>query len=416
MVSGMLSQYYADNPSSFTSEVRSIVENWSDKNRMELMTVSGSGQVSMTSSGFAPTFDVLTQDYYDALKSGSSGTFTGRLPSGEKVIAISIVTPDTAGEFSVIRIMASTARIDRHIASLIIIAAVTFGAILSLMMFSGMYFVKSIVLPVRQLGATARRYARGDFSVRMPVQSDDEIGELCEIINKMADELSQSEAMRNEFISGVSHELRTPLTAIKGWAETIGSMPDDSETIVKGMRVITSETERLSEMVEELLDFSRMQNGKFTLTKGNVDILAELGDAVLIYTEKAKKEGIELVYAEPEDLPAVYGDRNRLRQVFINVIDNAIKYSEKGGLVTVQAILADENRIEIEVSDTGCGISPEDLPKIKTKFFRANHNKRGSGIGLAVADEIITMHSGTLEVFSEQGMGTTVVIMLPVKK
>lgn len=416
MVSGMLSQYYADNPSSFTSEVRSIVENWSDKNRMELMTVSGSGQVSMTSSGFAPTFDVLTQDYYDALKSGSSGTFTGRLPSGEKVIAISIVTPDTAGEFSVIRIMASTARIDRHIASLIIIAAVTFGAILSLMMFSGMYFVKSIVLPVRQLGATARRYARGDFSVRMPVQSDDEIGELCEIINKMADELSQSEAMRNEFISGVSHELRTPLTAIKGWAETIGSMPDDSETIVKGMRVITSETERLSEMVEELLDFSRMQNGKFTLTKGNVDILAELGDAVLIYTEKAKKEGIELVYAEPEGLPAVYGDRNRLRQVFINVIDNAIKYSEKGGLVTVQAILADENRIEIEVSDTGCGISPEDLPKIKTKFFRANHNKRGSGIGLAVADEIITMHSGTLEVFSEQGMGTTVVIMLPVKK
>ena len=416
MVSGMLSQYYADNPSSFTSEVRSIVENWSDKNRMELMTVSGSGQVSMTSSGFAPTFDVLTQDYYDALKSGSSGTFTGRLPSGEKVIAISIVTPDTAGEFSVIRIMASTARIDRHIASLIIIAAVTFGAILSLMMFSGMYFVKSIVLPVRQLGATARRYARGDFSVRMPVPSDDEIGELCEIINKMADELSQSEAMRNEFISGVSHELRTPLTAIKGWAETIGSMPDDSETIVKGMRVITSETERLSEMVEELLDFSRMQNGKFTLTKGNVDILAELGDAVLIYTEKAKKEGIELVYAEPEDLPAVYGDRNRLRQVFINVIDNAIKYSEKEGLVTVQAILADENRIEIEVSDTGCGISPEDLPKIKTKFFRANHNKRGSGIGLAVADEIITMHSGTLEVFSEQGMGTTVVIMLPVKK
>ena len=222
--------------------------------------------------------------------------------------------------------------------------------------------------------------------------------------------------MRNEFISGVSHELRTPLTAIKGWAETIGSMPDDSETIVKGMRVITSETERLSQMVEELLDFSRMQNGKFTLNKGNVDILAELGDAVLIYTEKAKKEGIELCYAEPEDLPAVYGDRNRLRQVFINVIDNAIKYSEKGGLVTVQAILADENKIEIEVSDTGCGISPEDLPKIKTKFFRANHNKRGSGIGLAVADEIISMHSGTLEVFSEQGMGTTVVIVLPVKQ
>ena len=415
MVSGMLSQYYADNPVTFASEVRSMVENWSEKNRMELMTINSAGEVSMTSSGFAPTKDIIAQDYYDAIDSGSSGTFTGRLPSGEKVIAVSIVTPDATGEFSVIRLVSSMKRVDSHIGLYIIIAAVTCGAILALMMFSGMYFVKSIVIPVRQIGAAARRYARGDFSVRMPVKSDDEIGELSEILNKMADELSQSEAMKNEFISSVSHELRTPLTAIKGWAETIGSMPDDRETVSKGMRVITTETERLSQMVEELLDFSRIQNGKFTLNKGNVDILAELGDAVLIYTEKAKKEGIELVYAEPEDLPIVYGDRNRLRQVFINVIDNAIKYSEKGGLVTVQAVQPDENHIEIEVSDTGCGITPEDLPKVKTKFFRANHIKRGSGIGLAVADEIITMHSGTLEVFSEQGVGTSVVIVLPVK-
>ncbi len=415
MVSGMLSQYYADNPVTFASEVRSMVQNWSEKDKMELMTINSSGEVSMTSSGFSPDSNVLAQDYYDAVKGGSSGMYTGRLETGEKVIAVSIVTPDISGDFSVIRIVSSVDRIDRNVAWYIIMAALLCGAILSLMMFSGMYFVKSIVIPVRQLGTTARRYARGDFSIRMPVKTDDEIGELCEIINKMADELSQSEAMKNEFISSVSHELRTPLTAIKGWAETIGSMPDDSDTVTKGMRVITTETERLSQMVEELLDFSRMQNGKFTLTKGNVDILAELGDAVLIYTEKAKREGIELVYAEPEDLPVVFGDRNRLRQVFINVIDNAIKYSEKGGLVTVQVVQTDDSRIEIEVSDTGCGISPEDLPKIKTKFFRANHNKRGSGIGLAVADEIITMHNGSLEVFSEQGMGTSVVIMLPVK-
>lgn len=416
MISGMLSQYYSDNALTFSSEVRSIVENWSDKDKMELMTINSRGEVSMTSSGFAPSADILAQDYYDAVSSGSAGYFIGKLPTGEKVIAVSIVTPDTSGDYSVIRLVSSMKKVDNHIAAYIIAVAAVCAAILTLMMFSGMYFVKSIVIPVRQLGATARRYARGDFSVRIPVTADDEMGELCEIVNKMADELSQSEAMKNEFISSVSHELRTPLTAIKGWAETIGSMPEDKETVTKGMRVITAETERLSQMVEELLDFSRMQNGKFTLNKGNVDILAELGDAVLIYTEKAKKEGIELVYAEPEDLPIVYGDRNRLRQVFINVIDNAIKYSEKGGLVTVQAVQPDENRIEIEVSDTGCGISPEDLPKIKTKFFRANHNKRGSGIGLAVADEIISMHSGTLEVFSEQGMGTSVVIMLPVKK
>lgn len=415
-VSGLLQQYYADNPSTFASEVRSIVENWSEKDKMELMTVNSSGQVSMTSSGFIPSVDILTQDYYEAVKSGSTGFYEGEMPGGQNIIAVSVVTPDNTGDYSVIRMVSSMDRVNTHITLNIIAVAALCGAILALMMFSGMYFVKSIVLPVRQLGATARRYARGDFSVRTPVKSDDEMGELCEIVNKMADELSQSEAMKNEFISSVSHELRTPLTAIKGWAETIGTMSDDRETVEKGMKVITSETERLSQMVEELLDFSRMQNGKFKLEKKNMDILAELGDAVLIYEEKARQEDIQLVYTEPEGLPIVYGDRNKIRQVFINVIDNAIKYSEKGGLVTVQAVQTDEGRIEIEVSDTGCGISPEDLPKIKTKFFRANHIKRGSGIGLAVADEIIAMHGGSLEVFSEFGVGTSVVISLPVKK
>lgn len=412
MAAGLLQQSYSDNPLGFGSEVRSMVVNWSDKDKTELMTINASGQVTMTSSGFAPLKNILAQDYYDALENGS-GSYIGKLSTGEKVIAVSALTPDTAGEYSVIRLVSSMERVDRHVALCIAAAAVLCGTILAFMMFSGMYFIKSIVIPVRQLGATARRYAKGDFSSRIPVTADDELGELCEIVNKMADELSQSESMKNEFISSVSHELRTPLTAIKGWAETIGTMPEDRETVTKGMRVISTETERLSQMVEELLDFSRMQSGKFTLHKTNVDILAELSDAVLIYTERAKKEGIELVYAEPEDLPIVYGDRNRLRQVFINVIDNSIKYSEKGGLVTVQAISPDDTKIEIEVSDTGCGISPEDLPKIKTKFFRANHNKRGSGIGLAVAEEIITAHSGTLEVFSEVGMGTSVVIMLP---
>lgn len=416
MISGLLQQSYSDNSLTFPSEVRSMVEDWSDKDKSELMTINASGEVSMTSSGFAASSDILAQDYYDAVESGGTGYFLGKLPTGERVIAVSAITPDFTGDYSVIRLVSSMEQIDSHIARLIIAAVFICGAILALMMFSGMYFIKSIVIPVRQLGAAARRYARGDFSVRMPINTDDEMGELCDIVNKMADELSQSETMKNEFISSVSHELRTPLTAIKGWAETIGAMPDDRETVTKGMRVISSETERLSEMVEELLDFSRMQSGKFTLTKGNVDILAELGDAVLIYEEKAKKEGIELVYAEPENLPVIYGDRNRLRQVFINVIDNAIKYSERGGLVTVQALSPDETKVEIEVSDTGCGISPDDLPKIKTRFFRANHTKRGSGIGLAVADEIISLHGGTLEIFSEQGMGTSVVIMLPVLK
>ena len=248
---------------------------------------------------------------------------------------------------------------------------------------------------------------------RIEKRTDDELGELCDSINYMAGELENTEKMKNEFISSVSHELRTPLTAIKGWSETLYTLgADDPETFKKGMRVIAGETERLSGMVEELLDFSRIQDGRFTLTKESTDILAELGDAVLIYTERAKELGIEIEYFEPEMLPFVYGDASRLRQVFINIIDNAVKYSNPGGKISIEAY-AEKGEIVVLVSDNGVGISAEDLPKVKTKFYKANHTRRGSGIGLAVANEIVEMHGGRLIINSELGKGTTVMIRLP---
>ena len=156
-----------------------------------------------------------------------------------------------------------------------------------------------------------------------------------------------------------------------------------------------------------------MQSGRFTLVKSTIDVLAELEDAVLMFAERARREGINLVYEEPEEMMPMFGDKNRLRQVFINVIDNALKYSDSGDTVTISAKMQ-ESMISISVSDTGCGISPEDLPKVKTKFFKANHTRRGSGIGLAVADEIVQMHDGEIQLESVLGEGTTVTILLPV--
>ena len=285
--------------------------------------------------------------------------------------------------------------------------------VLLLLVVTGVYFIRSIIRPIKQISATTRKFAKGDFSVRIDSQSHDEIGDLCASINQMADELSNTENMKNEFISSVSHELRTPLTAIKGWAETM-CMDTDPDTIQRGVHVIVNETERLSEMVEELLDFSRMQSGRFSLQCATMDILAELGDAVLIYEEKARKENIRIIYQEPEMLPFVYGDKNRIRQVFINVIDNAIKYSNPGSTITVSAEEVG-NMIQVTVTDNGVGISEADLPHVKTKFFKANHTRRGSGIGLAVADEIISMHGGRLDITSELNVGTNVTITLPVE-
>lgn len=412
-VTSVLSIHSQDSDANFSAEMRNMLETFNEKDKIELMAINSKGRVALTSSGFSPDEDSAMPDYEEAMESGE-GSYIGRLAGGEKILAVSVPLSSFNSEYSSVRMVTSLTEIDNTIKGYIIFVTAICAAIILIIVITGLYFAGSIVKPIRQISGITRKFAMGDFSVRIQNNSDDEIGELCMAINHMADELSSAEAMKNEFISSVSHELRTPLTAIKGWAETLmvdgGESPD---TMKKGVGVIVNETERLSHMVEELLDFSRMQSGHFTLQNANMDILAELGDAVLIYSDKARRDGIKIFYDEPEMLPFVYGDKNRIRQVFINVIDNAVKYSSAGDSVTVTACESD-GMIEVKVADTGCGIKESDLLKVKTKFYKANHTRRGSGIGLAVADEIIHMHGGSLDITSAgEGKGTTVTIILP---
>ena len=229
-------------------------------------------------------------------------------------------------------------------------------------------------------------------------------------------EKEENERLRREFTANVSHELRTPLTAIKGWAETLQTGGIGRETYDKGMNVIVREAERLSGMVEELLDFSRMQSGRMRLILKKIDLLAELDEAVYMFTDRARTEHKNLIYDEEDTmLSPILGDVNRLRQVFINVIDNALKYTNPGGTVRVSAY-EDDGFIRVIIKDSGCGIPAEHLPNVKKKFYKANQNVRGNGIGLAVANEIMELHSGSLDVDSEEGMGTTVIITIPTMK
>ena len=410
-VTGVLSRYAQDADTSFSSEMRSTIENFSDKEKMELMAINSKGQVVLTSSGFTPEENAAMPDYESAMD-GGDGYWVGTVGK-ETVMAVTVDISDLSTEYNAIRVVASLEQVKETLHTYIFgVTAICVGIPL-LLVITGVYFIRSIVQPIQQINATTKKFAKGDFSVRINDTSNDEIGDLCVSINQMADELSNTENMKNEFISSVSHELRTPLTAIKGWAETM-CMEADPDTVQRGVHVIVNETERLSEMVEELLDFSRMQSGRFSLQCATMDVLAELGDAVLIYVEKAKRENIRIIYQEPEMLPFVYGDKNRIRQVFINVIDNAIKYSNPGSTITVSAEEV-SGMIQVTITDNGVGISAADLPRVKTKFFKANHTRRGSGIGLAVADEIITMHGGRLDITSELNVGTNVTITLPIE-
>lgn len=407
----VLARLYEDMAVNYSTEVRGIIENFEKKDQMELMSINKSGEVTLSSSGFSPDESYYMPDYESALAAEDGlGIYMG-LDSGENILAVTIIIAQPSSSYNALRFVTSLSLVDSQLSAIMTLAIAVSACVVLIVVMSGLYFVKSICVPLMEITSTAGKLAKGDFSERIAVKNDDEIGELSRVFNNMADELENSEQIKNDFISSVSHELRTPLTAIKGWSETL-SGGYDPETFAKGMKVITGETQRLERMVEELLDFSRIQSGRFSLQMSTMDVIAELEDALLIYGEKAKQEHITLTYNEPEFLCPVYGDKNRLRQVFINIIDNAIKYTDAGGRVDVCA-QKQTDTMTITLSDTGCGIAASDLPKVKAKFYKANSTRRGSGIGLAVADEIVTMHGGTLDIESEQDVGTTVKITLP---
>ena len=389
-------------------------EGFEHKDKIEVQVINSGGKVIVSTTGFQSP-DNVTADFNRAVGSGSgSYVFRGKNSGGERVMAGTKLIYGSHGEvLGAYRWISSLKSAYRKINITVIIIVLLYLSVLGLCAVSGFFFMKSIVNHLCEMGNTARKIAGGDFKARIEVKEHDEIGELSETINYMASELENAETMKNDFISSVSHELRTPLTAIRGWGETAKmSIGTDEELVARGLDVVLSEADRLSGLVEELLDFSRMQSGRITVNIMPMDVSELLRAATDMYTELAVKQGIELSYTPPMQNSIVLGDPDRLKQVFINIIDNAVKYTEKGGLVLVTQTRED-GCVRITVKDTGVGIPAEDLDHVKEKFFKSNKTVRGSGIGLAVADEIIKQHQGLLFIESTEGVGTTATIVLP---
>lgn len=422
----VFSGFQSPGSTEFTSAARDYIENFDKKENMGVMVLNSTGKVVLTSTGFLPEEDEKFTDF-DAAEANEDGYafWRGTLLSGEAAMSETRVIKDPDGAVvGAIRYIVSMEPVNsRIILSAVIIIAIGL-VILGLVIISGLLFIRSIVKPIQRLSEAAGQIAQGDFSASEKIEHkyDDEIGDLCDAVSDMAKDLQTTEQMKNDFISRVSHELRTPLTAIKGWAETMqlserGTL--DRRTFDKGMGVIIKESTRLTGIVEELLDFGRIQSGRMVLMNEKIDILAEFDETVYMLKERAVEEGKHLLYDEPEVVyPPIYGDRNRLRQVFLNILDNALKYTPKGGVVAAQVIYSKDEPdiIKIIVTDTGCGISAEDLPRVKEKFYKANQTVRGSGIGLAVADEIMNLHHGSLDIESGEGVGTTVTLTFPIYK
>lgn len=383
------------------------------KDKIEVQVIDHNGEFVVSTTGFQFKNESMP-DYEMANKNGKEAFMESETSEGEPIMAGTVILYDTSGKkLGAYRWITSMDAANKLMFNFVIVVILVALLILGICSFSGIFFIKSIIHPIRDVSNIARKIAMGDFESRIELNKNDEIGELCDTINYMASELSRAENMKNDFISSVSHELRTPLTAIRGWGETAKmSVGMDEELVNRGLDVVLSEADRLSGLVEALLDFSRMESGRLSVTSSPLNVSKLLSECADMYTELAKKQGIELHFTPPAEELQVMGDTNRLKQVFINIIDNAVKYTESGGQVLINQI-HEEGCVRITVTDTGVGIPAQDIDRVKEKFYKANKVVRGSGIGLAVADEIIKQHQGLLFIESTEGVGTTATIVLP---
>lgn len=383
------------------------------KDKLEVQVIDHKDEVIVSTSGFQYVKESMP-DYDKAKENGDYAVMRSKTSDGESIMAGTVILYDNSGKhLGAYRWITSMTSADRAMLYFVLFVILIAVIILAFCSVSGLFFIKSIIRPIRDVSNMARKIAMGDFESKIEINKNDEIGELCDTINYMASELSQAENLKNDFISSVSHELRTPLTAIKGWGETAKmSVGMDEELVNRGLDVVLSEADRLSGLVEALLDFSRMESGRLSVVSSPLNVSKLLRESSDMYAELAKKQGIELIFTPPSEELQVMGDTNRLKQVFINIIDNAVKYTENGGQVLINQI-HEEGCVRISVTDTGVGIPAQDIDRVKEKFYKANKIVRGSGIGLAVADEIIKQHQGLLFIESTEGVGTTATIVLP---
>ena len=408
--------YISQSYNEYYLSVYQYAQKFEEKDNLELQFINASGSIVSSSFGLTAGMSPGTPDITDAMATRDIQSFSGRDPStGERIMAVSSPMIYPSGEvIGVLRFVTSLKLVDQQIFLSLSAALGLVAVVLMLVFLSSRYFIRSIVDPVAEISATAKRIAAGSYGVQIQKSFDDEIGALADTINDMSVKIAQSEKMQTEFISSVSHELRTPLTAIAGWSETLLTDESLDEQTARGLRTIRSEAQRLTTLVEELLEFTRLEDGRMTLSVEQTDLRAVFEDTVFMYGSRLRQEGIRLEYQDSdEDIPEIHCDGARMKQVFLNLLDNAAKHGGEGG--RIDAYMGTENdNVLIRIRDYGPGIPEEELPLIKRKFYKGNSKSRGSGIGLAVCEEIIKLHDGELDIANAAiGSGCEVTIRLP---
>ena len=381
----------------------------------EVQVVDVSGRMLMDSIGNFIPGKVKGEDIKNALNGDLGISIETDKKTSEKVLYVSKALKSNGKVEGVLRFATSLSEVDTIIKKISFMLIFIGIAVIIMAGIISVFISNSITRPLREVTAMARKMANGRFNERIEKKRDDEIGELFDALNFMADEILKNEKLKNEFVASVSHELRTPLTSIKGWASTMRTGDfSDREELETGLEIIENESDRLTKMVEELLDFSKFVSGKITLKKDYVDIKNTIEYIKKQFSLRAWRQNINFSVKVQDNMPLVLLDENRIKQVLNNLLDNAFKFTQEGGRVTLKAFIRDENLIVI-VGDTGIGIPEDELPKVTEKFFKGKSDKCSNGIGLSICKEIVLLHGGKIEITSELVKGTEITLTIPVE-
>ncbi len=450
----LYSRYFSD--ATLSDNVLNNVDTFWKQSGAQVQIIDMKGRVLMDSIGYMPPGNDRLPDVEAALKTGYGAWFGKADYDGNGIMAVSQTLKSDGVPVGVLRFISTLREVNEDVYAVARIFIIIGIIVAIISAFLSLLISNTVVNPLKKITAVAAKMASGDYRIRSVRTYNDEIGKLSDTLNFLAEEIDKRDRMKNDFISSISHELRTPLTSIKGWAvtlmevgseeaagvgETVGSeetvgneetagreeavgsgeatrggedtgQPPDRELFSTGLDIIEKECDRLTQMVEELLDFSRLTSGKLSVIKEKVP-LAEFVDTVgRQLAPRAARDGLIFGFEAEDGLPEIISDANRLKQVIINILDNAFRFTPSGGNVMFKTEISG-GEIIFTVSDTGCGIPADEMPYIKEKFFKGKNSKLGNGIGLSICDEIIRQMDGTLSIYSRPGKGTSVIIRIP---
>ena len=333
--------------------------------------------------------------------------------TGEEVIALSYPLSDNQKQIGIIRLISSTAKVKENVNNQMIIFLFFGFTIFLFALVVSFYASKRWIVPIKNLTKVGEKLAQGDFKVKASEDGKNEISELGQTLNYMSENIVKREDMKNEFISSVSHELRTPLTSIKGWAITLQAkeIQKNEDMLNQGLTIIENEGERLSLMVEDLLNFSRLSSTSFQYEKEDLNIVEIAKEVYQQLYPRSLNEKINFDFKTAYEEIIVNCDKNRMKEVFINIIDNAMKFTPKDGHIDIFISKEDEN-VNIEVKDDGEGIKEDEISFVSSKFFKGSSSKSQTGLGLSICEEIVKAHDGKLVIKSKYTVGTSVIVVL----